>query len=236
MTGQRFLESLSSTSYPVVMEIKKRNGNGEDLVGGHSLGQLVNRYEEAEAPCLSVVTSPVFGGTPRLLQDVRQLTSLPILVKDFIVSEDQITEVSHHGADAVLLTASLLPAQVLKRLIIATLLRGLTPFVEVVTSRQLERVWHAEHCVVAVSNRDIAARERDGPPGVTRSLDLITDVLRTGTNWAVSASGIETPQIAAELLTTGYHGLLVGCAILRAPSPKQWIAQMAALASGKARG
>ena len=233
MTGQRFVQALTLARHPIVMEIKKRDGSGRDLVGGRSLRELVNRYEDADAPCLSVVTSPVFGGTASLLSDVAQLTTVPILVKDFIVREKQIVEASMNGASAVLLTASILPAHLLDRLITTALDLAVTPVIETVNSRQLQRVRNGQHCVVAVNNRDIAVRERNGPSGVARSLDLIADVRRTGTKCAVSASGVETPEAAVQLLSAGYQGLLVGGALLRAPNVKQWIERVAELSGGK---
>lgn len=213
------------------MELKRRSGDGRDLFGGRSAAQIVEAYQELGAPCLSVVTGRWFGGDDRLLADVAQRADRPILVKDFFATERQIAAAGDSGAAAVLLTAELLPATSLTRLAHACLRHGLTPFVEVTSGAQLERLESvAAACVVAVSNKDIRRRER-GEPEIERSLALLPAVRRAGAGCAVSASGIADPGVAARLLDAGFDGLLVGAGLLTAPDPGQWVG---ALARGRA--
>jgi len=87
---------------------------------------------------------------------------------------------------------------------------------------------HASECVIAVNNKDIAEKE-SLDADLTRSTRLLPAVLATGAACPVSASGIETPQQAADMLGAGYSGLLVGTTLLRASSPSDWFADVAKL-------
>lgn len=216
-----FIDALLSAHRPVIMEIKKSDGHGEDLFRRRSLSEIVSEYHRADAPCLSVVTGRWFGGTHEMLRDVARLTNLPILRKDFIATESQIVHAKDMGASAVLLTARILPRSVFQRLITTTLRRGLTPFVEAVDEPELEAVIHGQECVVAINNKDIRDHEC-GHADIDRSLALLEPALRTGTPCPVSASGIHEPEVAARLIDSGFKGVLVGTGLLRTASVRQW--------------
>ena len=99
----------------------------------------------------------------------------------------------------------------------------MTPFVEVTTEAEIEAVPHAPECVIAVNNKDIAEKESlDADLG--RSIRLLPAVLSIGAACPVSASGIETPTQAADMLDAGYSGLLVGTTLLRSENPSAWFA------------
>ncbi|MER5889413.1 indole-3-glycerol-phosphate synthase [Streptomyces sp. NPDC001941] len=219
--SSRFIEALLGAERPLVMEVKRRDAHGMDLISGRTPADIVTSYEAAGAPCISVVTGRWFGGTPELLRDVARLTQLPLLRKDFITRRDQLAATRELGASAVLLTAALLPASSMRTLVTAALSEGLTPFVEVTTEAELAAVPHADECVIAVNNKDIKARERD-PGDIGRSLTLLPALLETGTPCPVSASAIDTPETAALLLSAGYKGLLVGTALMRASDLRAW--------------
>lgn len=232
-TGFPFLEALLASPAPVVMEVKRRDAHGYDMLGGRTPAAIVGAYETAGAPCISVVTGRWFGGSPALLRDVAALTALPILQKDFITRKDQIHTARELGASAVLLTAALLPASSMRTLVTECLRTGLTPFVEITQESELASVHHPEECVIAVNNKDIKTRER-GAGDLGRSLDLLPAVQAAGTACPVSASGIDSPATAAGLLDAGFRGLLVGTSLLRTGSPAQWVDVMTGARRGLA--
>ncbi|WP_406134619.1 indole-3-glycerol-phosphate synthase [Streptomyces sp. NBC_01089] len=217
-----FIESLLTAERPLVMEVKRRDAHGFDLIAGHTPAEIVTAYEKAGAPCISVVTGRWFGGTHELLRDVARLTELPLLQKDFITRSQQLDTARELGASAVLLTAGLLPASALRTLVTAALRAGLTPFVEVTTEAEIAVVPHADECVIAVNNKDIKTKERDRGD-LTRSFDLLPALIASGTPCPVSASAIDTPQTAARLLDAGFGGLLVGTALLRSGERDAWL-------------
>ncbi|TDC43481.1 indole-3-glycerol-phosphate synthase [Micromonospora sp. KC213] len=230
-----FVDALTGAGRPVVMELKPRSAGGEDLFRGRTPAEIVARYEAAGAPCLSVVTGRWFGGDASLLAKVARSTDLPILQKDFITNAGQLQVAKDLGASAVLLTATLLPRVALERLTERALALNLTPFIEVAGDDEVEALPRCEGCVVAVNNKDIRLRER-GDADMDRSRKLLPAVLGTGTSCPVSASGIDDPWVAADLLSAGYAGLLVGTHLLRADRLESWCEDLDALRRPAARG
>ncbi|AKN17784.1 indole-3-glycerol-phosphate synthase [Mycobacterium haemophilum DSM 44634] len=225
MNSRFFIDALTNAARPVVMEIKRTDGDGVNLLGERSVRRLVDEYTHAGAPCLSVVTGRWFGGTRELLHQVRALTELPILRKDFINRRAQLTDSRTIGASAVLLNTRLLPTIALRDLAEASLCLGLTPFIEVSTAEQVATVPFAADSVIAFANKDISNRER-GPSDLTRGTCLLPTILATGTHCSVSASGIEHPAQAAKLLDAGFTGLLIATGLLQAASIESWCAEM----------
>ncbi|WP_299437792.1 hypothetical protein [uncultured Rhodospira sp.] len=221
-----FIETLLSSSSRVIAEIKARTSDGTDLLRGRSVQDLVLAYQSAGAACLSVVTGAWFGGTEDLLDEAVRDARVPVLKKDFITRADQIRSAADRGAAAVLLTAKLLPGRALPKLVEAALEAGVTPFVEVSTEAEIERLTLGPNGIIAVNNKDIEQRER-GAATLERSLALLSLLRRTGTCCPVSASGLDTPDDAARMLEAGYEGLLVGTGLLRAASVVDWFAGLA---------
>ncbi|MFD0399418.1 indole-3-glycerol-phosphate synthase [Kitasatospora sp. NPDC127121] len=233
MSAPRFLDALLAARRPLIMEVKLRDPHGTDLLGPRTVTDLVTRYEQAGAPCLSVVTGRWFGGTPRLLREVTAATDLPVLQKDFLTRPAQLEAAAALGASAVLLTAALLPATSLHRLVTTALALGLTPFVEITGEHELAHLPQPEHCVIAVNNKDIRTRERDrGDLG--RSLRLLPALHATGTRAPVSASAITEPADAARLLDAGYAGLLIGTALMRQSDLTGWLTDLDTARAGTA--
>ncbi|MEA2356138.1 MAG: indole-3-glycerol phosphate synthase, partial [Solirubrobacteraceae bacterium] len=220
--ASRFIDALLASPLPVIMEVKRRDGNGVELLGERTIPEIVSEYTAAGAPCISVVTGRWFGGDEQMLTDVVGLTDLPILKKDFITRETQIVAAKAAGASAILLTARILPKSSFQKLIEIILRHELTPFVEVADHDELDTVVHAEDCIVAINNKDIRHQERDaGDLDLSRS--LLEATIATGTPCPVSASAITDPRLAAELVNAGFKGLLIGAGLLQSASVAGWV-------------
>jgi indole-3-glycerol phosphate synthase len=207
-----FTQALLSGRVPIIMEVKRHDGEGAELIGERTIPEIVSQYVAAGAPCVSVVTGRWFGGDDEMLREVASLTDLPLLKKDFITREKQVVAAKEMGASAVLLTAKILPSKTFQHLIELALEHGLTPFVEIVDQTELDSVIHPEDCIVAVNNKDIDT-----------SRSLLEATIQTGTPCPVSASAILDPMIAAELIDAGFKGLLIGTGLLRADSIQGWV-------------
>jgi indole-3-glycerol phosphate synthase len=218
----RFTETLLAARLPVIMEVKRRTAEKVELMGDRPISEIVSQYLAAGAPCISVVTGRWFGGEDEMLSEVAGLTDVPLLKKDFIVRESQITGAKEMGASAILLTARILPKSTFQSLIETTLSHGVTPFVEVADHDELESVVHAEDCIVAVNNKDIREQER-GEGDIDLSRSLLEATLETGTPCPVSASAITDPKVAAELIDAGFKGLLIGTGLLLSDSVQGWV-------------
>jgi indole-3-glycerol phosphate synthase len=219
-----FIDALLASDLPVIMEVKRRDAHGVELMGERTIPEIVSEYTAAGAPCISVVTGKWFGGTEDMLAEVAELTDLPLLRKDFITRESQVVKAKEMGASAILLTARILPKSAFQSLIETILGHGLTPFVEVADHDEIGSVIHAEECIVAVNNKDIREQER-GRGDIDVSRSLLEATMATGTRCPVSASAITDPKVAAELISAGFKGLLIGTGLLLADSVQGWVNQ-----------
>jgi len=217
-----FTSALLAGRLPIIMEVKRSDGEGAELIGDRTIPEIVEQYVAAGAPCISVVTGRWFGGTDDMLTEVAGLTDLPLLKKDFITREKQIAAAKEMGASAILLTAKILPSKTFQHLIELALDHGLTPFVEIVDQAELDSVIHPDECIIAVNNKDINTRERE-PGDIDTSRSLLEATIQAGTPCPVSASAILDPRIAAELVDSGFKGLLIGTGLLRADSIQSWV-------------
>ena len=222
----RFRSALTSAACPVIMEVKRHDGHGCDLLGDRDILDLVSEYEQAGAPCLSVVTGRWFGGSQQMLDEVRG--HHPAGAAEGLHHQCPACPASRgQRSGRRLLTATLLVPSCLQELVDCALATGLTPFVEVADADEVRSVPQAGQCVVAVNNKDIRHRER-GPGTVERSLALLPAVLASGTRCAVSASGIDRPEDASALIRRGYAGVLVGRSVLQSASVRDWAARVRA--------
>jgi indole-3-glycerol phosphate synthase len=230
-----FIDALLAGRLPIIMEVKRQDADGKQLMGERTIPEIVSEYTAVGAPCISVVTGRWFGGNDDMLREVAGLTELPLLKKDFITREKQIAAAKEMGASAILLTARILPRKPFQHLIELALSHGLTPFVEIADHDEVESVMHAEQCIVAVNNKDIRTQERE-PGDIDSSRSLLDAVIATGTPCPVSASAITDPRVGAELVGAGFKGLLIGTGLLLADSVRGWVEEFerhrAALTAG----
>ncbi len=63
-----FIEALLAGRLPIIMEVKRSDGEGAELMGERTIAEIVDQYVAAGAPCISVVTGRWFGGDDEMLR------------------------------------------------------------------------------------------------------------------------------------------------------------------------
>jgi len=126
--------------------------------------QMAGIYADNGASAISVLTDEKFFlGNLETLRELRfvQSLSLPLLRKDFIITESQIYESRTNGADAILLIAAVLTDDsILAELHALALELGLTPLVEVHDEKEIERVLNLKGIrLIGINNRNLATFE-----------------------------------------------------------------------------
>src|SRR5216117_2622183 len=108
-----FMSAISrSDRVNVIAECKRRSPSRGVLRAAYDPVAIARGYAEAGAAAISVLTEPTFfDGALEHLRDVRAAApaiDVPLLRKDFVVSEYQLLEAKDAGADAVLLIVAAL--------------------------------------------------------------------------------------------------------------------------------
>lgn len=198
----------------VVAEVKKRSPSLGDLAPEAVPGVLAKAYADGGATCLSVLTdAEFFGGSPSDLGEARAATGLPVLRKDFTVSERDVCDARLIGADAVLLIVAALSDDELGRFLALAADVGLDALVEVHDEAEAGRALAVGATLVGVNQRDLATFEVDTDRAV-RVASAIPEGVVT-----VAESGIRGPGDAARLAAAGYHAVLVGEALVTSDDP-----------------
>jgi len=96
-----------------------------------------------------------FNGSVEYLKQIRQLTALPILRKDFMIEPYQFYEARAIGADAVLLIAAILDDAQLKDFYQLAMELGLDALVEVHDEAETERALKLDARIIGVNNRNL---------------------------------------------------------------------------------
>ncbi len=117
---------------------------------------IAKDYESAGAACLSVLTDEAFfQGSVENLRLSREATSLPVLRKDFTVSELDVWEARGMGADAVLLIVYGLDDGELKGFREVAEGLGMDVIVEAHSEEECERALASGARILGINNRDL---------------------------------------------------------------------------------
>jgi indole-3-glycerol phosphate synthase len=162
-------------------------------------------YEKAGAAAISVLTEPTFfDGALDHLQAVRSAVGIPVLRKDFVVSEYQLLEARAARADAVLLIVAALDPRALTTLHARALALGLDVLVEVHSAVELTVAIDAGAQIVGVNNRNLRTLEIDVRASETLAARMPREMV------IVSESGLKTAADLGRLRQLGYHAFLIG--------------------------
>ncbi|MBS4007174.1 MAG: indole-3-glycerol phosphate synthase TrpC [Clostridium sp.] len=205
-----FGERLAQPGISLIGEVKKASPSKGKLGLRVDVEVLARQYEKGGAQAISVLTEEdFFLGSAADLQAVRAATTLPVLRKDFVLTEYQLYESRYLCADAVLLIVRLLSrSQMHEYLCICRELK-LGALVEAHNSKEVELALLAGAKIVGINNRDLATFKTD--LGLTLSLaEMIPhDVI------LVSESGIQTAAEVAMLRAAEVDAILVGESLVR---------------------
>jgi len=210
-----FAAALSRTGgINVIAECKRRSPSRGVLRANYDPVTIAKGYERAGAAAISVLTEPTFfDGALEHLSAVRAAVSVPLLRKDFIVSEYQLLEARIAGADAVLLIVAALRPVELKLLHDHAVRMGLDVLVEVHDATELAIALDAGARIVGVNNRNLRTLAVD----LQASDELIA--LMPADVVAVSESGIKSADDLRTLRDAGYRAFLIGERLMTAGEP-----------------
>jgi indole-3-glycerol phosphate synthase len=198
----------------IIAECKRRSPSKGVLRADYDPVTIARGYADAGAAAISVLTeSTFFDGSLAHLAAVRAAVDVPLLRKDFIVSEYQLYEARAAGADAVLLIVAALSATELKALHDRATEVGLDVLVEVHDAGELRRAVDAGARIVGVNNRNLRTLSVDIHASEALIARMPAGVI------AVSESGLRTADDLARLHQLGYRAFLIGERFMSAADP-----------------
>ena len=208
----------------VIAEVKRRSPSKGDLAPDLDPAALAAAYEAGGATCLSVLTDGEwFGGSRQDLAAARAAVAVPVLRKDFTVSEADVCDARIMGADCVLLIAAALDDAELGAFHRLATELGLDALVEIHDEAELERALAVGATLVGVNQRDLVTFEVDTDRAVRMAPLMPAGVVR------VAESGVRGAADATRLAEAGYHAVLVGESLVTAGDPGAGVAALRAV-------
>jgi indole-3-glycerol phosphate synthase len=213
--GDAFARALASGPAPrIIAECKRRSPSRGVLRQDYEPAAHAASYARGGAAAISVLTEPTFfDGSLDHLAAVRAAVDVPLLRKDFIVSDYQLIEAAVYGADAVLLIVGALNDASLEALLKHAARLGLAALVEVHDAAELTRALSAGAQIVGVNSRNLRTLSVD-----RTLLERVVTAIPAGIT-AVAESGIRHPEDIRRLTGLGYHAFLVGERLIVEPDP-----------------
>jgi indole-3-glycerol phosphate synthase len=205
----------------VIAEIKRRSPSKGDLNMGLDPAAWAATYERGGAACVSVLTDvEFFGGSVGDLRAARAACSLPVIRKDFTVSERDVVDARIMGADCVLLIAAALEPAELASLHALAIDIGLDVLVEIHDERELDHALAADATLIGVNQRDLVTFEVDHERAIRMAAAIPDHAVK------VAESGVRGRHDAQSLRAAGYDAVLVGETIVTSQDPAAAIADL----------
>lgn len=194
----------------IIAEVKKASPSKGVICPNFDPVAIARAYEEDGAQAVSVLTDEkFFQGSLLYLLQVREAIKLPVLRKDFIIDELQIQEAHAHGADAILLMASILDAQQLKDYFHCARGYGMDALMEVHDEHELEVALESGCDLIGVNNRNLKDFSMD-----TETTFRLKKMIPPGIP-VVGESGLKTREDIQRLQDEGVAAALIGETLMR---------------------
>jgi indole-3-glycerol phosphate synthase len=218
---QALLNKVQAKQAAVIAEIKKASPSKGVIRANFEPVNIAQSYEHGGAACLSVLTdAPYFQGHEDYLQAARAACSLPVIRKDFIVHEYQVTEARAINADCILLIVAALEDSQMAELYAQATELGMDVLIETHDRAELERALALQPPFLGINNRNLRTFETS----LRTTLDLLPYI--PSNTLLVTESGIHTQADVQLMREHEVNAFLVGEAFMRAPDPGTELKQL----------
>ncbi len=217
-----FLAALQNSSGgAIVAEIKRASPSSGLIARSFDPVAIARGYDAAGADAISVITErDHFLGELSYLDDVRAVTSLPLLRKDFIWTRYHVAQSAAYGADCILLIVGGMDDGALRESMQEAATYSLDVLAEAHDESELRRAIDAGARLVGINNRNLRTLETD----LAVSEHLLPKV--PAGIFAITESGMRGASDVARLRASGAHGFLIGEALMQTEDPRSLIAAL----------
>ena len=206
--------ALKQSDTGIIAEFKRRSPSKASINQNANVGQVAMGYENAGVCGMSVLTDiKYFGGSLEDLTLARASVQIPLLRKEFIISEYQIIEAKAHGADVILLIAAILSRAEIKTFSELAKSLGLDVLLEVHNEEELHKAIMPSLDMLGVNNRNLKTFEVSLETSKSLSKLIPDDFVK------VSESGISSIAPINDLKEYGFKGFLIGENFMKTNDP-----------------
>ena len=204
---------LNSEKSGIIAEHKRRSPSKGVINDTLKVEDVVSGYEKAGASAVSVLTDKeFFGGDTDDLLRAKEVLSIPILRKDFIIDQFQIYEAKAIGASAILLIAAVLSPEEAQRLGKLANDLGMEVLMEFHDESELDRM-NGYVNAAGINNRDLKTFKVDLQKSVELAEKLPAGIPK------IAESGISSPDDVKFLRSKGFSGFLIGENFMKTNDP-----------------
>jgi len=211
---------------PIIAEIKLSSPSRNIVRRDVDVVDIASAMKRGGAVGISVVTEPKhFEGSLRNFKLIRENTSIPILMKDFIISQVQVDAAYKIGADAILLIQALFDRNHcdsdLDKMIEYVHSYNMEVLLEAHTEDEFERAVSSDSDLIGINNRDLKTLNVD--------LHITQEILKKHSHQnriIVSESGIESAPHIRFLRSAGARAFLVGTTVMSAHNIEEKVKEL----------
>jgi len=194
----------------IIAEVKKASPSKGVIRENFNHLQIARDYEKGGAACLSILTdNPSFQGSSEYLKDIRGITNLPILRKDFMIDVYQVYESRSWGADCILMIMKILDNKDLSKLVSVSKDLGMDILFEINSQEELERLLPFNPKMIGINNRNLENFETDIKNSIKIKKNIPDDIL------VISESGINNTEDIIHLGDHNINNFLIGESLMR---------------------
>lgn len=148
--------SLEKKEKSIIAECKKASPSMGVIREEYNPVIIAEEYYRVGAAAISVLTdTQYFQGSLEDLESISNRVPLPVLRKDFILSDKQISEARHFGASAILLIVRILSLTQLQDLLAFAKELGMESLVEVHSEEEAGLALEAGAEIIGINTRDL---------------------------------------------------------------------------------
>lgn len=207
------IQELESSCDPfaVIAEFKRSSPSKGVINTTADPVEQAQEYEKNGAAAISVLTDHAFfKGSYNDLRAIKQVVSIPVLCKDFIIDSLQIDRAAEAGADIILLIVAALDQVRLFSLYDYAGTLGLDVLVEVHNLAELERAFTINAKLIGINNRNLKTFDVS-----LHTTEELAPLVKKNGAFLISESGIFNQEDVTRVVKAGADGILVGESLMR---------------------
>ncbi|MGN0159893.1 MAG: indole-3-glycerol phosphate synthase TrpC [Lachnospiraceae bacterium] len=208
-----FYDALAKDGLSIIGEFKKASPSMGVLQNKIELTDRIDQYNCSVDAISCLTEEDHFNGSVEYLKQIREMSGLPIIRKDFIIEEYQVYEAKVIGADAILLIAAILDDETFKKLYDLAYSLSLDVLCEVHNEEEMKRMLDLDVKIIGINNRNLKTFEID-----LATTDKLAKMVPAG-KVLVSESGVTKDADIELLRKSNVDALLIGRAFMESEKP-----------------